>query len=654
MNNEADSDLTIDLVRWDGFHIRLVTGPEPGARDDDFNSGGRVRNKGEWASFFAFVPDWYTHKVGNAEKPIGVRWGEIAGFSISTARDTWRLDSIAIHGFGLDEGPKIVLSDLEEVNRMFGVYRTGEDDDDNGNNTFTKIKPPAPDPAFVPPLPSAEHALSAEERQAVSRLLAHLKEHAAYYSNTVALSRHPDEIAIEFESRPWAGAGFTIDHVEPKPMDVFGSYVAYPLIGLPEVAVDPPARAERLITVPTRGVFAEGKLGHCNISEEIDNTRFWQWEQHPVPFTAPEIAAATPVTPKPEAMTGTTPTTFPAPIVAISQPSAAPDPTTLGAVLTALTAPNVFRDMSGRAEVADLLKKLSDNSISIAQAAEKAKEIQNKYATDTTAAQNSREATALKALTDAKTPAQEAAATRVLDSAHRSADLEADLARLQAGSALLSPGEQAKVRDEIVKRWTTPTPDKIQLVFSHTHAGNGERLDGDFDAVFTGTVGGVNVVERVPYTTSLGVAMVDVALAPGEYALAIQGRQAKFPASVQTRLAVPAVGAHPAVDVDLGKTVLPLRSTLTGQLAKIVIPSAVASRRVVVNIAAGGQAATADATVDFSKPNPDQQAVTALTALLKDSDLAALKLDGATADGADKVKLTVAYTYLTKTLTITA
>ena len=37
------------------------------------------------------------------------------------------------------------------------------------------------------------------------------------------------------------------------------------------------ARSERLVTVPTRGVFAEGKLGHCSVAEEIDNTGFRCW-----------------------------------------------------------------------------------------------------------------------------------------------------------------------------------------------------------------------------------------------------------------------------------------------------------------------------------------------------------------------------------------
>ncbi len=44
----------------------------------------------------------------------------------------------------------------------------------------------------------------------------------------------------------------------------------------------------------------------------------------------------------------------------------------MAAAMTALATANIFRDMSGRAEVADLLKKLSDNSVAIAGVAQKA------------------------------------------------------------------------------------------------------------------------------------------------------------------------------------------------------------------------------------------------------------------------------------------
>jgi hypothetical protein len=96
------------------------------------------------------------------------------------------------------------------------------------------------------------------------------------------------------------------------------------------------------------------------------------------PTWRPEIAAVTPVTPQPHEP-NLTPTPFPQSLVNIVNPPAAPDPTGLAAALNVLGTPNIFRDMSGRAEVADLLKRLSDNTIGIAEAANRAQEIQARY-----------------------------------------------------------------------------------------------------------------------------------------------------------------------------------------------------------------------------------------------------------------------------------
>ena len=119
-------------------------------------------------------------------------------------------------------------------------------------------------------------------------------------------------------------------------------------------------------------MFAEAKLGHCNASEEIDNTRFWDWQQSPIPHMAPEIAPTQPVTPQPLSPVGLTPTPFPQSLINIVNPPSAPDPQGMTAALTALATANIFRDMSGLGEVSDLLKKLSDNSVAIAGVAQNA------------------------------------------------------------------------------------------------------------------------------------------------------------------------------------------------------------------------------------------------------------------------------------------
>jgi hypothetical protein len=261
--------------------------------------------------------------------------------------------------------------------------------------------------------------VTAEDDFAVQSLIGHVEANRSYYNAVLLLATDPNTVAIEFENMAWGPGQVMSDHVDPTPLDVFGSYVAFPLAkpsqGIDDTAVvdiaaalngtDPTrqqwaldrlagmsevdrqsvlerlplasAKSERLNSMSTRGVFAEGKLGHCNLSEEIDNTRFWKWEEHPIPIQAPDIAAVTPVTPTPQQQTAI-PTAFPQPMVNIVAPTAAPDPVGLAAALRLLGTPDIFRDMSGRAAVANLLKKLSDKSISIAEAATAARQIQSK------------------------------------------------------------------------------------------------------------------------------------------------------------------------------------------------------------------------------------------------------------------------------------
>ncbi|MEG5041903.1 MULTISPECIES: hypothetical protein [unclassified Microcoleus] len=333
-----------------------------GDEDKDFNAGGRFRNKGEHTWFLAYPSD-------------EIKWENLAGFLFDTQKDTWRISRMAINGFF--ENNKIILSEFKDYHLLFGK------NDNLGDNTFTDIRRPNPDTA---PMLSPERSLTAEENFVVSQLIEHLKQNSDHYNQIIALSKNSNTIAIEFENVDWNSTSKLIDHVEPYALETFGSYIAYPFIDADNQLQDVDLNlnevkkkyAEKLITLPTRGVFAEGKLGHCNISEEIDNTRFWKWEEHPIPFEAPGINPVTPVTPQPQ-QTNTTPTAFPSSLVNIVNPSAAPDPSGLAAALTVLGTPNIFRDMSGQQEVGDLLKKLSDNTISIAEASNKATEIQKKY-----------------------------------------------------------------------------------------------------------------------------------------------------------------------------------------------------------------------------------------------------------------------------------
>ncbi|MEM9808941.1 MAG: hypothetical protein AAF959_27115, partial [Cyanobacteria bacterium P01_D01_bin.56] len=110
---------------------------------------------------------------------------------------------------------------------------------------------------------------------------------------------------------------------------------------------DPRQITQDIIPMGTGGTFAEAILGRFNSSEKLDITRFWDWQTSPIPVQAPEIAALQ------SGSRGTTENAIPgrldAPVVNIMNPPNLPDPQGVNAVLNAITASNLFRDMSGLA-----------------------------------------------------------------------------------------------------------------------------------------------------------------------------------------------------------------------------------------------------------------------------------------------------------------
>jgi hypothetical protein len=103
----------------------------------------------------------------------------------------------------------------------------------------------------------------------------------------------------------------------------------------------------RLVSLPTGGVFAEAVLGQSNSAELLDITRFWNWQDSPIPIQPPEVApVSTGSRAGPEDLK---PGQLGAPVLNVSSPSTLPDPSGLAAILGAIANGNMFRDMSGLA-----------------------------------------------------------------------------------------------------------------------------------------------------------------------------------------------------------------------------------------------------------------------------------------------------------------
>ena len=208
-------------------------------------------------------------------------------------------------------------------------------------------------------------SLQTDEISRQRELLEHLQANRAHYSQAVFRSLDSATLVMLLSQFTWNGKSL-VDQVEPKPLTIAGNYVVFRAPVEPDevsgvmnsdrvnmtwgeamlqYGIDFTLSDKRLVPVPTGGVFAEAVLGRSNSAEKLDITRFWNWQDSPIPLQPPEIAPVG---------TGTrttaenlTPGQLSSPMLNIVNPTALPDPSGLSASLSALASANMFRDMSG-------------------------------------------------------------------------------------------------------------------------------------------------------------------------------------------------------------------------------------------------------------------------------------------------------------------
>ncbi|WP_119167147.1 hypothetical protein [Algihabitans albus] len=156
-----------------------------------------------------------------------------------------------------------------------------------------------------------------------------------------------------YDNKPLAG------RLDPKPVAVFGNYVAFRLRFADEEAPAQQAFEDSYlsggqfesqsstISLPSGGIFAEAVLGEANSAEEIDLNRFWNWSDSPIPILPPEIGPV--ATGTRAAAEQAVPGQLAAPAVQLQGAAGLPDPTGSGTLLQMLAAGQLFRDMSGLA-----------------------------------------------------------------------------------------------------------------------------------------------------------------------------------------------------------------------------------------------------------------------------------------------------------------
>ena len=242
-------------------------------------------------------------------------------------------------------------------------------------------------PVALRPMSTLQDAVKFGGVAAARELVDHLEANRLHYSQ--AIYRALDATAIAALLAPFTYRGLPLGQVvDPQPVAVTANFLVFRLSvsaagrtedqrwaaeetawreWLGRRGLNRPAPKTEIIPLPSGGVFAEAVLGRYNAAEKIDLTRFWNWQDSPIPITAPEIA---PVQAGSRAETeDLRPGQLSQPVVSIQTPTALPDPTGVAAILTAIQNGNLFRDMSGLAQNAALAQAALQATVQGATAA---------------------------------------------------------------------------------------------------------------------------------------------------------------------------------------------------------------------------------------------------------------------------------------------
>jgi len=229
-----------------------------------------------------------------------------------------------------------------------------------------------------------------KDLELASRLLSHLNANVEFYHRAAWLGMDPARryMLLDGFLSP-DGQRSLASVVENRIVAVVGNTLVMPVVaGLnldPEIkwsaadgttlldlyeGYEPPAAIN--VSLPQGGVYAEAVLGKCNSCEEIDDTRFWRWEESPCPDEPTEIQPVS--TGSRRADPGDlTAADFSSPIINMQQAPAAPDPQGLSGAMQLLAGMGPFRDVTGLTQnqlnAIRALEKTQDTAVAMAQMA---------------------------------------------------------------------------------------------------------------------------------------------------------------------------------------------------------------------------------------------------------------------------------------------
>lgn len=204
----------------------------------------------------------------------------------------------------------------------------------------------------------------------IKELAALLREDPMKYLRGLWMAEDPDRRALRLDAYLFQGKSL-LDQIQNEAVGVVGNLVAFPLLEngqLKRHASMARLIAERHITLPTRGVFAETLLSRCNATEQRDVTRIIDSDTG-CNVHAPDITGITPGTRKSDAHLSPAP--FASPMIAIQNAPEAPAPKGLTSALELLGRAELFRNMSLGAETVNAVKSLSSEALHEASESER-------------------------------------------------------------------------------------------------------------------------------------------------------------------------------------------------------------------------------------------------------------------------------------------
>lgn len=214
-------------------------------------------------------------------------------------------------------------------------------------------------------------------------IIQHFIHNKYAYTRYLLSSIESDQLIDIIESISWManGTNFNLtNYIHPSPLAISENYLMFSPRKLPkeyrgdliwqkisslnslliEYKKSNANRVKDTVFLPTAGVFAEAILGRSNASEFVDPRRFWNWQDSPIPFSAPQIAALQAGNHIVSDSSSELIPNIPASNLNIINPPQYPLPNSLASALQAVQNGNMFRDMAGSANLASILGNLAN------------------------------------------------------------------------------------------------------------------------------------------------------------------------------------------------------------------------------------------------------------------------------------------------------